>query len=266
MLQRILVVLSFIAFIAITIVGGMYWNTQQNEVIQGKAKVETNEVGKTEQSGKVTDADRTELQEKVKNLPESAQAVFLRAYDENKSVHIAFVGSQALGKGIGGWSDLVSEELAEAYGDLVMISTYQMDGSSNEFIVKGLADEVAEEKFDIVMLEPFTLKDNGTIGIDNSLKNLTTAIEAFKEANSNISIIIQPPNPIYGAVNYPKQVENDLKDFAKENDLPYFDHWDKWPDDKTQDLLKYLDKEGMPNSDGHTLWAEAIMNYFVAED
>ncbi|WP_033827552.1 SGNH/GDSL hydrolase family protein [Bacillus andreraoultii] len=266
MLQRILVVLSFIAFIAITIVGGIYWNNQQNEVIQGKVKVEAQETERGEQSGTVADANRTELQAKVKNLPKSAQTAFLRAYDENKQVRIAFVGSLSLGKGIGGWSDLVSEELAEAYDDLVTISTYQIDGSSNEFIVKGMADEVAEEKFDIVMFEPFTLKDNGTIGIDNSLKNLTTAIEALKEANSNITIIIQPPNPIFGAVNYPRQVEEDLKGYAEENDLPFFDHWDKWPDYQTQELLKYLDKEGMPNGDGHALWAEAIMNYFVAED
>ena len=37
--------------------------------------------------------------------------------------------------------------------------------------------------------------------------------------------MIQPPNPVYGAKNYPKAIEA-LKQFATQNGYTYVDHWE----------------------------------------
>lgn len=265
MAQRILVILSFIALIVVTIVGGVYWNEKQEQVVNSAEAGVNGHGSKSGGTVKKSDARRTEIESMTANLPKGVQKAFLAAYDDGKKLEIAFVGTSALGKGAGGWSDMVEKQLETAYGtSFVDVVTYQYDGGSSGFLTSSLAEEIASASYDIVFLEGFTLEDNGEISIDQSLANVGAIVDLLVSGNPDVQIILQPPHPIYAAVNYPRQVEQ-LKAFAEERGLPYFDHWTNWPDYTSDEILQYLTDDNMPSGTGHQLWAEAIMNYFVAK-
>jgi len=267
--KRILVIFSFIAFILVTVMGGIYWNEKRDQVVNGTEdgiiSQGSSHDSKSEDTKKKSDARRTEIESMTANLPNGVQKAFLAAYDAGEKLEIALVGSEALGKGAGGWSDMVEKQLETAYGSsFVDVVTYQYDGGSTGFLSSSSAEEIANTGYDIVFLEGFTLEDNGEIGIEQSLDNVAAIIDLLISSNSDVQIILQPPHPIYGAVNYPQQVEQ-LKAFAEERGLPYFDHWKNWPDYTSDEILQYLTDDNMPNMKGHQLWAETIMNYFVAK-
>ena len=50
---------------------------------------------------------------------------------------------------------------------------------------------------------------------------------------------IQPPHPLYQATYYPVQVEA-LAQYAEDNDIPYLNHWEAWPDQDSKEIKDYL--------------------------
>ena len=69
------------------------------------------------------------------------------------------------------------------------------------------AEEVIAAKPDMIIFEPFTLKDNGEVAIDDSLENTATTLAAITESLPETEVILQPPHPLYNATYYPRQVE-----------------------------------------------------------
>jgi hypothetical protein len=65
-------------------------------------------------------------------------------------------------------------------------------------------------------------------------------------------------------VNYPKEVEK-IQQFLETNEIPYFNHWEKWPISNSEEMELLL-KDGLPNEKGHEIWAEAIIDYFIATE
>ena len=90
-------------------------------------------------------------------------------------------------------------------------------------------------------------------------------IGQLKSAAPDAVVILQPPNPIYNATYYPKQVEK-LEAFAKEKHYAYYDHWTAWPDYKSKEIDQYVDPESdLPTAEGAKRWAEALAEYFIAQ-
>lgn len=277
MFKRVMTVLSFIVMAAAIVIGGFFWNEkleetvanavdktkeleQQNQPITGK---ENETEGNTADDSTI---NRVELGYLVENTPSEIQSIFKDAYDNKKQVKLVLVGSPAMGYKTNGWSNIVEKELEKKYGkNLLDVVIYEYDGTSSEFVEDQVVNEIAELNADIVLFEGLTLEDNGgLIPVETSHENIKSFIDLLRDSKPEVLFIIQPPHPIHAAVNYPKQVE-DLKQFVTSQGMIYFDHWTSWPDYNSDEILEYLNQDSMPNENGHQLWANAILDFFVSK-
>ncbi|NHM30022.1 SGNH/GDSL hydrolase family protein [Neobacillus terrae] len=198
------------------------------------------------------------------NWPHQAQESFKKSLIDKKLYKVLIVGSNAINTSKGSWSSMVAKQLEETYGKKnmkVTVRTYDLN--SMQFINQKKYLELVNESADLVLFEPFTLNDNGEVVMENSLENLSTFMEAFKQKNPSVAFIIQPPHPLYQAKFYPKQVDA-LKEYAKQDNITYLDHWPVWPDPNSEEIKSYLlaDQSG-PNEKGNKVWGDFLLNYFI---
>jgi hypothetical protein len=276
LLNKLLTFLLAIVCIVFIVFGQMYWKdkTQQATATTSTVIEEgTNESTKTNDKDAEDDmsTDSTsllseeEMKDSIQNLPDDVQSTILSAYENGESVSMLIIGSTAIGDKENGSASLFRDELQTVYGeDFFQIDTFGFDGYSNEFVEELPTLEIADKSYDLVLMEPFTLSDNGYIPTANNHDNIETTLTAFQENNENTILMLQPPQPIYDANFYPSQVEA-LKEFAEEQGYAYFDHWTSWPDPESEEILDYLDDESNPNEDGAKLWANALAEIFISE-
>jgi Cdc6-like AAA superfamily ATPase len=201
----------------------------------------------------------------TKNWPENTRTLFETALKEGRPFKILLTGSPALGKEETGWAHLLRKELENTYGDAVEVSVKSYQMTSLEFIQEEIQDELAAELADLVLLEPFILMNNGKIANDLAAEHYSVIIDAFMSTKSDTVVILQPANPLSNARYYPLQVEA-LKEYAQANDLPYLDHWQVWPETENERLeLLAGGDPSFPNEEGHRLWADYLIDYFIAE-
>lgn len=202
----------------------------------------------------------------TKNWPETGIEKFKQAMEKNEKFTIVIAGSSALG-GEAGWAESVKTRLIEAYSEEhLIVEVRQYDMNSEEFLSQNMHQELADLKADLLLLEPFILKNNGELELETTLANLTTTIEAVKTSAPESVIILQPANPIYKAKIYPSQVAQ-LKAFADENQLSYLDHWGIWPDPNSEAIKEFITPEqSLPNEKGHQVWGEYVSAYFINQD
>jgi len=273
MIQRILLVLSFLACIAIVVLGGLHWKGQIKEAGEKAAVVEKNLGSEKKQEGADEQENEEDLEKElspkeelevlVSNLPKEAANHFLQAYDKKESVKLMFIGSDAMGVLVNGWSTKVKAKLEEAYGERVEVVLKEHYVNTNQYIQDGTYESDIGEKADIIVLEPFTIQDNeDMIMIEHSIEALDIFLARLKEVSPESVLMVQPPQPIYQAVNYPKQVEA-IKGWAAENGVTFADHWTAWPDYNSEKFLEYIDGDVLPNEKGHLLWADVIIDLFV---
>jgi hypothetical protein len=204
-----------------------------------------------------------DLISKSQNWPKTAQEQFQQALKQNHPFKILFVGSAALGTKDQGMLKDVIQGLTAAYGSHIEMSSHTYDVSSNQFLLNHDQVEMAAEKAQLIVLEPFLLNDNGKVAIDESLNNLTKVIGDVNASNPNTTFILQPSYPLFGAKFYPGQVAR-LKQYAAQHGLTYLDHWTAWPDTASADLKNYLlpDQSG-PSDKGNQVWSQYLLHYLV---
>ncbi|WP_061808962.1 SGNH/GDSL hydrolase family protein [Rossellomorea vietnamensis] len=252
--------------IAFLILGNIYW--QERTKMAAEGPVDT-KVSDTETISPVTETEKgsePSYEELTGNWPEKARKQFLEAVKSNEPYKVAIVGSPALGAAAGGWSDLLKQELTQTYGDHIDVNLFQTDETSTEFMYSATSEEVVSYKPDLVLWEPFTLKDN-TVGVsaEDTAYSINSFLSDLQEANKEVTLILQPGTPLYGAVFYPKQVD-ELKAFAEESSLTYLDHWSAWPASDDEALQEYLaESKDVPSEKGHDLWAGYLIRYFVSK-
>lgn len=261
-MKRILVLLAAVATAAILIFGNINW--------KGKTTIDANKANASET---VNDGEKKNIAEEqrmatllsfAKNWPEEALVKFEKALRDGDPYKILFLGSKALGEGEGSWPKLVEQELINTYGDIFTFSSLSYDVTSTNFVQEGLEEEVIEENADLILFEPFTLKDNGVVVIETSWENTESVMEAVQSAKEDTVFILQPPHPIYNASWYRTQVEN-LEKFANNNSIPYLHHWEAWPELSNREVNDYLNEDrSAPNEEGHKLWAQYLRDYFIA--
>ena len=112
----------------------------------------------------------------------------------------------SLGGENGSWPQIVQKALADTYGkDVFSFEVLSYPYSTYQYLNAGKEKELAQSGADLIILEPFTLKDNGVLTIELSEKNLDKIINAVKSENKNTS---QPPHPLYNASYYRNQVSS----------------------------------------------------------
>lgn len=263
-MKHFFTIILAIACATVLFLGNRHWNERTTVAMDDsptRDDVTTGTTGITE--SEVIGNQHLDLAELTKNWPEKARERFNTTLKENKPFKVLFVGSSALGTETEGLSDLISTPIIEAYGEKSLeleIHTYDM--TSKEFILGDKQQEIVSKNADFILLEPFTLKDNGEVTIEDSLSNLTELITSLSSENPNLTIMLMPPNPLHKATFYPVQVA-ELKEYAVDNQIPYLDHWSAWPDLESDEMLNYLTPESTPNAEGYKLWSAFILKFLI---
>ncbi|MBB6283133.1 SGNH/GDSL hydrolase family protein [Geobacillus subterraneus] len=261
MRNLVLILLVAASCLVFTIAGHLYWKQNIEATVQ-TARAEMEASAKEEEKANQTET----ILARATQLPVAAQNAIKRAVEEHRPIHLVIAGSESTPEK-GGWPDLLKQALDEAYGEgTFQITVHEYEGlTTADADRQRIAADWANDKPDLVLLEPFLLNDNGVIVIDDTLDHIESIIGQLKSAAPDAVVILQPPNPIDNATYYPKQVE-ELEAFAKENGYPYINHWPAWPNHRSEELNKYIDPESdLPTSEGAKRWAEALAEYFIAQ-
>lgn len=269
--KAVLVLFIFVLFIASVVSGKLYWNKkianatgQTSEVTKTKAEVKDSGAKKEE---KKQDAKPSFNEAYAKNLPDAVKEKLKKAAADKKAVNLVIVGDEASSSAKDAWVAKFTANLEASYGKglwNVMVKEYKGE-STEELIVNKRDKEIAKENPDVILFEAPFITDNGKNGNGNSVANTQKFVQALSTSAKGATIMIQPPNPVYGAKNYPKAIEA-LKQFATQNNYTYVDHWTAWPDATTKAILPYLKEEfGFPSAKGHEVWAQYVTDYFVAK-
>ncbi|HSI68448.1 MAG TPA: SGNH/GDSL hydrolase family protein [Planococcus sp. (in: firmicutes)] len=210
----------------------------------------------------VADGDETadiDLEALTAGMDEQVQEVFFNRRDQGENVQLLIVGSEAMDSGEPGYGALLSDALDSAYGGFVETDTLSFDGTSEEFLLSG--PQLATG-YDVVLLEPFTLKNNGIVEIEAEQLHVQNILGEVLSAEGDAVLVLHPPQPIYGAQFYQTQVTA-LEEFAGIQGYAYIDHWQQWPSTEDLTLKEYLTEDSNPNNTGAETWANALIAYFT---
>lgn len=262
-MKAILVTLLAALCFTLLLLGNMHWD-KKTTISTAKA-IDTNEEVKQTQSTSTKEEEKQDssletLQSYMDNWPKESKDAFTKAYNEKKSFQLVIAGSTT-----NNWVETVSANLSSIYGNTIEISELSYDLTSSEFVNEEKFDDIIQVNPDLILFEPFTLKDNGLVTIEDSLVNLQSVLNVVKESNANVSFILQPPHPLYNAKFYPVQVQ-ELKTFAESNQIGFIDHWTSWPDPNTEEILPYLTEDrSEPSEEGYVLWANAVSDFLISK-
>ncbi|HDR7827314.1 TPA: SGNH/GDSL hydrolase family protein [Bacillus anthracis] len=260
--KNIFVFIIFIVFVVSIVVGNSYWNKKVMSATKQTEEVKTGEVKKAKE-------EKLNLNENyIKNLPETIKEKLRKAASGGEPVHLVIIGDHASFSEKDAWPEKLKSNLEETYGKKLWKVTAKeyKDESSEELMAKNRDKEIIELKPDVILFQAPFITDNNKIGNGNSVANTQKFIRSLSNSMKDVTVMIQPPNPVYNAKNYPKAVEA-LKQFTIQNDYTYINHWEAWPNSNTKDILSYLQDEfGFPNVKGQEVWAQYIVNYFIAKE
>lgn len=270
-MKKFMFIILFIVLSGITIFyGNVQYNNKLSHINQtSQAKLMSYEKEIKEQKLQQEIEEQERLEGLVGNLTPELKDKVLHALSGGEPIEVVAMGSRAL-TAIGdtiAWPEILEERVNKKYGKNILNVKTLAFGEDNSFEVVGNDRhlEAATLKPDILILEPFIWNDNGYARIEDTLYHIGEIVRVVNQENEEVIIFIQPPNPIYGATFFQQQVER-VKEYSLEQGLLYFDHWESWPDTSDELLKNYLiEDDYIPNQTGHELWAEYIVNYFVAE-
>lgn len=286
-MKRALVILLFIITVVTLVTGKVHWEqkikmakaddrmnhsvpseVKKEEEVVAEAPVQkvepvTQPVSQTTSPGK----SKEEITKYTKNLPKNLQDKLLKAVEEGQTIQMAILGSASTSAAEGAWPNLLKKQLTATYGEpLLNVSIKEIYRKTSTAVVQErLYQDMLNAKVDILLIEPFLLHDNGRLFMPKRLENLTTILNDFKKANPEMTVMIQPSNPIFNAHYYVKE-ERELEAFATKNNYIYLNHWEAWPDNKSKDLKQYLTDRSLPNQKGNELWANYLTKYFINEE
>ncbi len=269
--KMILVIVTFVLFITSMVSGKLYWDKKVQNITGKTMEMRTKQVTGTEGQIKTKEKVKNEnvsLNEKyARKLPDTVKGKLKEAAKENRAINLVIVGDQASSRESGTWTEKFITSLGTAYGKGIWNVTVKefKDESTEELISNKRYKDIIKENPDVLLFEPPFITDNNKIGNGNSVKNTKDFIQLISDNEKDVVVLLQPPNPVYNAKNYPKAIEA-LKQFAEQSGYTYLDHWDAWPNATTKEILPYLQEDfGFPSKQGHEIWAEYITNYFIAD-
>jgi hypothetical protein len=259
-MKALFTALMALACAAVLVMGNLHWN--EKTTIAVDSQQEKKEPLQPEAYDS-TKADK--LLNLAENWPEQSQAALKKALQEGRPFNIVIAGSEILSTGDNSWSTILTKQLKQGYGDAVNIAVKTYDLDSLSFQSQGKIEDITSEKPDLVLLEPFTLNDNGVVTIEDSLAAVTNIIVETRKTSPEAVFILQPPYPLYNATYYPIQVD-ELKKYAGSKGLTYIDHWSVWPDGSSEEIKDYLSEDlSVPNEKGIQLWADFVGDFLVKD-
>ncbi|WP_421381837.1 SGNH/GDSL hydrolase family protein [Bacillus salacetis] len=255
--------------IGIGVIGYGQYHWQQEAVVDvGSASAAVEIEGEeatastTEEAASLSEISLEDLESSISLLPEEAQDTFLTSYENGDSISLLILGSKAIGDDEGS-AQLMKEGIQEAYGeDFITVDTYTYDGTSRNLVEELDTLEELDQEYDLVLVEPFIMVDNGKVGVPENHSNMEELMGHFKSLNEDTVFFFTPALPIFEASIYPGQVE-DFKEYAAEEEIPFIDHWSAWPDYNEPEFKDFIDDDGYPNAEGAEIWADEVVGYFT---
>ncbi|MBM7606322.1 hypothetical protein JOC75_004370 [Metabacillus crassostreae] len=276
-MKRFIYTIVLLLCVGSIVAGNIHWNNKlsaQAEMLREPVKMETVEDKNTEEALSKEDVEKvaepedkpeTNLSTYTKNLQKTLQDKIIASSKSGEPLQFVIYGSESTPDENGTWPELFKKKLVETYGEDIFKVTIISEGNKTSIDVNRVTsyEKVSELKPDIVLFEPFTISDNTMkIAMKNRFDSIGKMLGSWKAVNPEVTIFLQPGNPLYGATYYPKQID-ELKAFAEGQNISYLNHWEKWPNAKDEKLKSYLTAESLPNERGHKIWMEYLSSYFT---
>lgn len=232
--------------------------------IEKVQKEEPTSSGETTSLPEELELTREELVAALSNADAKIQELVLDRYDQSENIQMLIVGSTVMNDGNPGYGQQLSEALTNTYGSLFEITLSPWDVTSEEFVETHLEEIAWDTEYDLVLMEPFTLNNNGLVTIEDEHDHILAVQERAREEVEDTIVMLQPPHPFYQAQFYLTQVRA-LETFANDNDIPYINHWTDWPATDDVAITEFLTEDNSPNSDGANLWSSFLSSYFTSQ-
>lgn len=256
-MKKILVLITLIVCGAAIILGNLHWN--QKISAEGERSTTTST---QVQVAEKKSHDESKILSLAANLPKKLQDKIMASVESEKPVKLVIFGTSEVE---GTWIDKFKKELMATYGESVFEVTAISTGdlSTSELLDEAIYEEINKLKPDVLLFEAPMLKDNGNVGISNTLSNLEEMIGSWQESNKEMDLIIQPPNPLHAAIYYPGEVQQ-LEEFLEKKEILYLNHWENWPELDAAEMKDYLTDDNNANEKGFSVWADYLIEYFIA--
>ena len=262
------IIVAFISLGAL-IFGQIHWdNKVKNPTIQTSIKTKNITLEEQEQSGQSPVVEDVTPLDYARKLDSPIRELLVSRIANDFRIDLVIIGSKGLSSSeYTVWHEIVEKELEAVYGNIFNVTIVELEGKrSNEVVQNNLHINDITSTPDIILLEPFTINDNGFIAMRNRFENLETMIVDFKQLNEDVIVLLQPSIPIHNAKFYPGE-EDALRTYSLEKGYIYLNHWANWPDYTDEEVLNFLmDDRSNPNQQGHDAWAAYIMDFFVNKD
>ncbi|WP_088007049.1 SGNH/GDSL hydrolase family protein [Indiicoccus explosivorum] len=205
--------------------------------------------------------DGESLEALTANMDVPARELFLQRASAGEKVKLLVTGSDVMMEGGPGYAARLKDALEEAYAGLIEVKLVSFSGTSKTF-----TDQFVDLSagYDVVLLEPFTLENNGVVTIEEEHAAISAFMEEVKTVTPDAELILHPPQPLFGANYYLTQVSA-LEEFAAAQDYGYIDHWSAWPSTDDEALKEFVTDSGIPNGTGAEVWADELAGYFIAD-
>lgn len=240
------VMFTIIACFAIMLFSYISWTTKLDDIKKEATKVAPISTAKADNKGDESSDPNSQksltevtLKKAIANSDAAVQGLFEKRFGDDQKVKMLIVGSEAMNAGGDGYAKRLEASLQETYGEFIKVTSNSFDTTSAAFIANHLDDIKWEENYDLVLLEPFILNDNGLVSIEDELTYIDQIIVKVQAAVKDAVVVIQPSYPIFNTTYYGANVAK-LQTYAKDYSLPYISHWDKWPSTSDLSLNSYL--------------------------
>lgn len=259
-MKNVFFLIALIGCLAVVVAGKFHWDDkleQTSETVSAEVHSETGSTKQSEGPNEIPVSNK-EFKNLVTNFPENLQEKIMSS---NEPITVAVVGSESIGTSKEGLKPNIEKGLEDSYwsGAFTVKQFTFNEATTKSIVEEELYDNVIDVKPDIVLLEAFTLNDNGVVVIDDGHQNLSTFMSELKDAIPGVSIMLMPSNPIADPGYYALQISA-LKKYAEANDLVYLDHWKDWPAVDSEEIENYL-VDSRPNEQGFEVWGNFIVNY-----
>lgn len=258
-LYKIGAVLAVIICVIVLVFSYLTWQDKLENVLAPVESVSAeNDVQKEDKTEEVKSDKKVNIDGLISNMDKPLQNLFVERNENGESLRMLIAGSAALESGDPGYAERLKASLEEAYADFIEVDILSIEGTS-----ESLLDVDLSSGYDLVLLEPMTLMNNGIVAIEQEREHINEFEAKLTDQVEDAVLVLHPSQPIFGAGYYLAQISA-LAEFAQLYDYAYINHWTSWPDTDNEVLKDHLTEDGLPNSKGAELWAEELEAYFIA--
>ena len=259
-MKNVVFIIALIGCLSLVIAGKFHWDDkieQTGETVSAAVDPDSKVAKQDGEQDKKPVSDK-ELKKLVANFPEQLQEKMMAS---NDPISVVIVGSESIGTKEDGLQPIVEKGLEESYwkGAFNVTQLTFEEATTDTIVDDELYNKIIEKKPDVVLLEAFTLNDNGMVVIEEGQQNISTTISEIKDALPGVSVMLMPSNPIPDPGYYALQI-NELGEYAERNDYIYLNHWEEWPSVDGEEIDDYL-TDSRPNDKGFDVWGEYIVDY-----